>query len=228
MIILSKAFLSVREFIQAYCDSFQFKCYDPSREHIFLDCGSNLGQGAKWFSKFFKPSLFKYYFIEPNPQCHEALTELIHSKAFHGSDHLIIKKALSIEDGFINLFGVTTLSDNNDPSLGCSINIDHNSGVDCKNIDHSITVPCISFAKLLRSLAKNNPNAVIVVKMDIESAEYKVLENILISGDAALIDYIYIEFHSQFMRADNLKNYAILEKRLMRSLSRYTNVRLWH
>ena len=223
-----KAILSVREFIQAYCDSFQFKLCDTSREYIFLDCGSNLGQGAKWFSKFFKPNVFKYYFIEPNPQCHEALTELIHSRKFRGRDHLLIPKALSTEDGFIDLFGVTTLGDSNAPSLGSSINIDHNSGVDCKNIDHSMSVPSISFGNLLRSLVANNPNAVIVVKMDIESAEYNVLENILMTGDVTLIKYIYVEFHSQFMSDDKKKQYSAQEKSLMRRLSRYTNVRLWH
>jgi len=228
MNIILKAIISAREFIQAYCDSFQFKFNNRSREHIFLDCGSNLGQGAKWFSKFYKPIIFKYYFIEPNPQCFEALAELIHTKQFHGRDHVIIPKALSISDGFIDLLGVTNLNDRNNPSLGCSINKDHNSGVDCKNIDHSISVPCISFRKLLRSLAENNPNAIIIVKMDIESAEYKVLENILMSGDAALINYIYIEFHSQFMSDDKQKYYSILEKKLMRNLSDYTSVRLWH
>lgn len=223
-----KSFISTREFIRAYCDSFRFKRSDQSREHIFIDCGSNLGQGAKWFSKFYKPAIFKYYFIEPNPQCFEVLKELIHTKQFEGRDHVIIPKALSTTDGFIDLYGVTNLNNSKEPSLGCSINKDHNSGVDCKIIDQPISVPCISFGQLLRSLAENDPNAIIIVKMDIESAEYKVLESILKSGDAALIRYIYIEFHSQYMSDDKQKYYTILEKKVMKDLSYYTNARLWH
>ena len=43
---------------------------------LFIDLGSNLGQGYECFSKFFKGPNIHFELFEPNPYCYKKLIEL--------------------------------------------------------------------------------------------------------------------------------------------------------
>ena len=47
---------------------------------LFIDCGSNLGQGFKFFRKYFTLDIFDYILIEPNPNCIKELKKLTNKK----------------------------------------------------------------------------------------------------------------------------------------------------
>lgn len=40
-----------------------------SQKGLFIDCGSNLGQGFTFFKKYYPLDSFDYMLIEPNPYC---------------------------------------------------------------------------------------------------------------------------------------------------------------
>ncbi|MNE82871.1 hypothetical protein D3C80_1796350 [compost metagenome] len=43
----------------------------------------------------------------------------------------------------------------------------------------------------------------IIVKMDVEGAEYEILPHLLLSGVAPYIDYLYVEYHGQRVVPEN-------------------------
>ncbi len=40
---------------------------------LYIDCGSNLGQGYAFFSRYLRPSRYDAILVEPNPNCMEVL-----------------------------------------------------------------------------------------------------------------------------------------------------------
>ena len=68
-----------------------------SKKGLFIDCGSNLGQGFSFFSKYFPLNKFDFILIEPNPYCEKELTRKINEKKSEGSIQLI-NKAASVKD----------------------------------------------------------------------------------------------------------------------------------
>ncbi|TIU55389.1 MAG: FkbM family methyltransferase, partial [Mesorhizobium sp.] len=68
---------------------------------LFIDCGSNIGQGFKYFSAYYTPDRYDYLLIEPNKNCLAQLNAL-------RADNLtmeIVAKAASVKDGYAELFG---------------------------------------------------------------------------------------------------------------------------
>ena len=67
-----------------------------------------------------------------------------------------------------------------------------------------VTVNCIEIARIIKQY-KQNDN--IIVKMDIEGAEYDLLQDFIKKDVIKLIDYIAVEFHSMlspFKRPEDL------------------------
>ena len=58
----------------------------------------------------------------------------------------------------------------------------------------------------------------IILKLDIESAEYKVLKDIIRKNAARHIDYLFVEFHGQYFKDSEKAHYRQLEKELVREL----------
>jgi FkbM family methyltransferase len=60
--------------------------------------------------------------------------------------------------------------------------------------EHPITVRCIDFgAWVKRSFTKDD---FVIVKLDIEGAEYAVLRKMIDDGSIELVDRLYVEFHA--------------------------------
>ena len=43
---------------------------NENSENLFVDVGSNLGQGFNFFKQYFITKNYDYLLIEPNPYCH--------------------------------------------------------------------------------------------------------------------------------------------------------------
>ena len=59
---------------------------------------------------------------------------------------------------------------------------------------------------------------VIVCKLDIESSEYQVLESWISTGAIKLINKLFIEFHTQYMCAEDRNHFLPREKRIQERL----------
>lgn len=186
---------------------------------LFIDMGSNLGQGFRFFSKHYSPNIFDYWLIEVNPYCIEPLraniSKLYSSHAWSGNWE-IINKAVSTKNGTLKLYGLVE-DKRGQLSVGASVIKDHNSIYYHSNEAKALKVPSLAVSELVTNASKKY--STIVVKMDIESAEYDVLDDLINSGAVNKIDYLYVEWHSQYFSSDKQDNILARESKIKTFLS---------
>lgn len=191
---------------------------------LFLDCGSNLGQGMTYFEKFYPLADYDYILFEPNPHCLEYLNNYIKDFELKGNIE-VIQKAVSTTDGETKFFGLVEY-ENDSTFQGASILKEHNQLFYTPDDHEAITVETFSFTEFIRR--KSEEYEVIIVKMDIEGAEYDVLEDLINSNLHEKISVIYIEFHSQYMSGIDKSSYEKREKYIVNRLKKSNiNFRLW-
>lgn len=184
---------------------------EKSARGLFIDCGSNIGQGYKFFSKYYTPNRYDYILVEPNTNCVPHLHAL---RRDGGGSIEIIEKAASARDGYTKLFGPPATR--RDPTYeGCSIVIDHNNALyEAEEITVGL-VETFSLSDLI--MAKRAAYDVIVMKMDVEGAEYEILEDMIEKGVHRKLDAIYVEFHSHYMTGSERTNRRSVEKKVQNS-----------
>lgn len=178
----------------------------PGARGLFIDCGSNLGQGFKQFARHYPLQRFDYILIEPNPNCAQALQrEAAQLLAGTPAQVQLVQAAAGIRAGTVKFFGLEQ-----DPtSQGGSTLRDHNSRYYAPDEERALEVPCFSLAALIQERAP--AHAVTVLKLDIEGGEYDVLPHLISEGAHRLLDAAYIEFHSQYMAEPDGTRYRLLE-----------------
>lgn len=143
---------------------------------IFLDCGYYVGKALEYYAPLMDKT-WKVYAFEPNTELNVEET----SKRFP-FEVKWIKKAVWIKDGEVNF----RIAGRNDSSHIDEVRT---------SVDKMIKVPSIDFSKFVKEL----PKAEIVVSMDIEGAEFPVLEKMLEDGTASRIALLDIEFHDRLL-----------------------------
>lgn len=159
----------------------QPKPVTKGQRKIFLDCGGNKGQSIRLFkqSKLYS-SDFEMYSFEPVMKLANKYKDM--------PDVIFSEAAVWIYDGEIDFYldlarrraeGSTLLKEKKSRSL---------------NRDNPIKIPCIDFSKWVEN--NFDKSDFIILKMDIEGAEYEVLNKMLDDGSIDYIDDLYIEWHS--------------------------------
>jgi len=166
----------------------------------FLDCGSNLGQGYDHFSSKYGDE-YNYMLFEPNKKCYDKLVDK------YGSLHNVklYNDAVYIKD-CIREFRYSS-----DFCVGGSIIEHHNSGLPDST---SVTsVSCVNLLKIIEDIVCGGNE--VVIKFDIESCEYDVLEKMIESNLIFKVKKIYCEFHSKYMNGDNRKFFKSREDKIL-------------
>jgi len=162
---------------------------------VYLDCGSNIGQGFEHFRKIYKKN-FDYILFDPNPNCFK----ILQSKYSNQDNIKIFNNAIYIDDS------VKVFSFISDTDFGGSLIKEHNSGYSSDEYLNktfgttqfkNIKVKCINIISLISDLKTKYRN--IIIKFDIESAEYDVLEKMIETGTIKDVKKIHCEFHTSFM-----------------------------
>ena len=109
------------------------------------------------------------------------------------------------------LFGLTEDS-RGKMSDGASINPEHNSTFYTSDSGSAISVKTINASEFLQNHAADRP--LTIVKIDIEGAEYDVLEELIRTNTHTLIDRFYIEWHTKYFAGQLKSEYLIREKQL--------------
>jgi len=189
---------------------------------LFLDLGSNIGQGYKWFSNFYKKQNIDFELFEPNPYCFEKLRKL---QEVSDSKISIWNFGVGVKKQKVKFYGLTK---DNKYSLGGSILKRHNSLYYKNNDDNFIEVELIDLEKYL--IKKSKEYDKIILKMDIEGAEVKILEKLIKNNTIGLIDILYVEFHSQYLKHQESKIIKAREKKIIKHLKSKKNffLRIWH
>lgn len=193
---------------------------------LFIDMGSNLGQGFRFFSKHYSPNIFDYWLIEANPFCIDPLktnvSNLYNKHSWSGMWE-IKNTAISNKNGTLKLYGLIE-SMRGKISEGASVIKDHNSIWYNSDESQALEIQSVKASELIENASKQY--STIVVKMDIEASEYDALDDLIHTGFINKINHIYVEWHSQYFSADKVGDILIRENKIKTFLS--NKLTDWH
>jgi len=185
---------------------------------ILLDCGSHYGKGLRKQMEINKiDQTWKVYSWEANPYTYQ---HFLGSDRFVHLDLTAFHAAVSNENGTIK-FNVQSSSDKKGGTAksGTGSSVMSLDEWHCKGGEfvEEVEVPRIDLSEwIIKNLEQDD---FIILKMDIEGAEYDVLEKIVNTDAIKYIDRIYIEWHSH-MFSDPAK-YKEREDKLMTAFKSY-------
>jgi FkbM family methyltransferase len=167
---------------------------------IFIDGGARIGETIDMLlNKREDLKGCDAYLFECNPNHKSTLEEI--AKSNKDYNFFVRDEAVWVENGEMNLF----ISKDIWGDLGCTLDPSKKEKLDLQN---PILVKTINFSEFLLSFDKDD---YIIVKLDIEGAEYEVVESILNSDAINMINELYIEWHDHFFVN---KNSNMLKSRL--------------
>lgn len=148
--------------------------------YIFIDGGAHSGETIRAFEKsnLYSQHPWEIFSFEPNPY--------LIPKIPKRPNVTVLSKAMWIHDkGLDFYFGLMDTGGNV---------VRHRA---TNKALHPIRVDSVDFGRWLKKNFKRED--IIFVKMDIEGAEYQVLDKMLEDGSVAYVDKFYVEFHSSIM-----------------------------
>jgi len=185
------------------------KLNKSGKKGLFLDCGSNIGQGFEFFRKYYPNKIYDYILFEPNPYCYK---ELVMKYANLVNEGVLIKNvAIGVEDGKIDFYGLEE-DKGGIYSVGGTVLPEHNSKMYTTPSSASLKVSSINFAEYFVDVLNKNEYSVVILKLDIEGGEYPVLESLTANNQVVKFETMYIEFHSQYMTKKLALQYHNKEK----------------
>lgn len=186
---------------------------------IFLDCGSNFGQGFEEIKHNFNLSNPIVYMFEPNPNCFCCLKE---KYPLYNLNNVAVwnkneRRILNME----------YLSSAKAPVGGWSNILEDNyiipTWVPKENVGQwKVEVDCIDFSGWVKKNINQADN--VYMKMDIEGAEIEVLDKMIEDNVLVYINHIIIEWHFH-LRKNNPRNIDFYLKEFKKLGISYT---VWH
>lgn len=166
---------------------------------IFIDCGTHLFQGFDEFStKFNIDNSWECYSFEANPITYSASKPRYEELLNEGYSLYHYNYAISDSDGEIrvncdiaeNGTGQASNTLENRPTE------DKLWGYQLGYLENSPKVKAIDFVKFIQGIY--TPGDYILIKIDIEGSEFKVLDSIVDRLGTSIISEMYVEFHERF------------------------------
>lgn len=179
---------------------------------VFIDVGANDGNAFRFFNKYFSNNQFDYILIEPNKFLKNKLNKLKKKNV------KIIYKAAHIKDGNCLFYNFSNKKSNQLESGMIKINHDWHLNLNDKK--KGIKVKTLNFSNFLIKLKKKYK--FIIVKMDVEGPEFKILNHLILKNTLNFINFLFIEFHAVYIENKTIyKLYRskehILKNRLAKS-----------
>ena len=166
---------------------------------VFFDLGANRGDTIeKFFNgklidiKNFKSDKWIIHAFEPNPNFKTKLNEVKNKISSEKADiHLYLETAAWTKDGKMDLY-----FDSSTNSEGTSLFKNHPA----VKKNNSFSVKTVDIAKLIDSYEEKD---FVLVKIDIEGAEYDMLLHLIKMNIFPKIDVVIIEFHKYMSKFKN-------------------------
>jgi FkbM family methyltransferase len=186
---------------------------------IFVDCGFNGGRVMERFIHDLPD--FKFYGFELNTEFESAAQAI---KAKYKNVAGMEFTAVSNRDGETTFFlgGNSNTFNKYD---GSTIVADKRTGN--PQFEHPITTPTVDMARWVKDISAQHRvhqavQPFVAVKMDIEGAEFDVLEHMLEGNDPAAhyIDALIVEFHAHHMDRSVWPAYEIRQQNIMHGLNK--------
>jgi len=156
----------------------------PWRRHVFVDCGGYDGCSIRRFIKDFdREDRFKMITFEPNDLYATCYSDL--------PKHRLIQAAVHDRDGFQNFF--SDREDGDGSTLFENKLTRGNGGFGTLDTANPVKVRTIDLARWLRE----NTSAFdyIILKLDVEGAEYDILEKMIRDRIIGRINHLFVEWH---------------------------------
>ena len=165
---------------------------------LLVDCGCNLCLVLEAFAKSLPD--FEIFGFEPQRgERIEARMEEV--RRAHPNVVALSHEAVHVRDGPVSFYASGKVKDSAHRS-GSSLMSDKRTGG--MQYESATETRAIDFARWLHDHARDA--AFVAVKMDIEGAEYDVLEHLLETKAIDLVDMLFVEFHwDHFGDADGMK-----------------------
>ena len=178
---------------------------------IILDCGSNLGQGYEKFRdqlNLHKDTYVEVHMFEPNVNCYKVLCE-----KYSGNNEIqIYNKAVwdKEEERILNVEWSPPWAESEgmQGKIGGSSNILHEkfikpSYIKDENMSewppkYKQTVSCIDLSKCIKDNFNITDN--IYLKLDIEGAEFRVLEKLVKDDTISYLNTLAVEWHDELIK----------------------------
>jgi FkbM family methyltransferase len=190
--------------------------------NIYIDGGTHYGQGLDHFiNSYNMNSEWKIYSFEANPVTYEKFS---HRRKYSFVNY--INKALLNYDGHVEI-NLETVGENDDTGMGSSV-ITLDKWDPWKGQLHfhrSIKIECIDLSAFIKNNFKQEDN--IICKLDVEGAEYDILEKMINDDTINYIKTLCVEFHSGFFK--NQEEIKIREDKI-REIIKKMNISFieWH
>lgn len=169
-----------------------------SMRKVYIDCGAWTGDSVLKFKKYYND--YDIYAFECHPNHKKDLIQL--SKKY---DFKFIDKAVWTKNREKIPFYIGT----KDRTAASTVHISKKRKIDKI---HPIFVTCIDFSKWI--MENFNRDQYIVCKMNIEGAEYDILEKMLKDGSISYIKRLFCSWHQNKIRDIEKKRHSILLKKL--------------
>ena len=195
-------------------------------QKLFVDCGFNAGQMLERYVRALPEFLFygfeiNYgYFAESAVELQNRHTNILGLNFSAVSDHegMASFHIAGHRWGMLRAEATTILSDFHQKQF---------EFFEAEIIEaRSNNVPAIDFSRWLKETVARHTEPTgskpfVVVKMDIEGAEYAVLEKLLDDGTITLVSELMVEFHTQQFDKNQRPHYARREAEIREKLSRF-------
>lgn len=164
---------------------------------VFIDGGARIGETVDMFLD--KRSDLKgcdVYFFECNDSHFDTLNNIRDTNKNY--NFIVRNEAIWIKDGESDFY----ISEDRWGDAGCTLNPTKREKLD---LDHPKKVKTINFSNFINEFSDDD---YLIVKLDIEGAEYKVVEDLLNTGTILKIKELLIEWHDHFFdeSSEPLKN----------------------
>ncbi len=187
-----------------------------ARRKIFIDCGANTCTVLRQFVG--QLSDFEFFAFEAQPDLAAEGKRIIRDLPEAQIQHST--KAVWIRDEVLSLYLATKWGPNY--RGGSTLMTGHTNNQSAVDYQRPVQVEGFDFS---RWLGENfGPDDYVIVKMDIEGAEYEVLEKVIADGNLPLIDELIVEFHQQMN--ENISRAR--HNALVRTLRRSCRLEIWH
>lgn len=193
---------------------------------FLLDGGTHLGQGLKQIMRRHEvDNTWQIHTWEANPYTWSKYQEKNTASNIHSYN-----QALSDHNGTItlNIETAETKYQKGPAPIGQGtsiLDLDRwQAGPHIGTFQEQCQVPCINFAEWIQTNCA--PDDFIVCKLDIEGAEYQVLDQMNQTGVLCWIDHLYVEWHAAMINDAELMQ----QEKILRGIIQSHNIDLveWH
>lgn len=154
---------------------------------IFIDGGARVGETLDCFVKKREDLIgCDYYLFEANPNYYDLLDEFAKNKDYN---FFVMKKALWTQDCEMNFY----IANDVWGDVGSTLMPEKKEKLDREN---PLKIEAINFSNFLFN--NFSQDDYIIVKFDIEGAEYEIVPDLIKTGAINLINEFYIEWHDNF------------------------------